>query len=186
MYVFFVFSRNIYTQTFRKGLKPRANTWKYLGGFQILCGALEDLHMQRSDTSRSYPDYFSLFDFTQKLVSINCFEGKSESFSTWKKVFNRTEIPKNSQCFSIHSPGRKHFIPSGNESGGSVFDPSFAGAWPHKIQSLPVPWPYLQAGFIACAASACHTNSSKAAEYLGLLTTFNNNTQYSITILNIQ
>lgn len=110
----------IYLQTFRKGLKPRANTWNYLDEFQIPCGAL-DLHMQRSDTSNIISKLFLTVRLYQKnKVSINCFKGQSEhkeSFSTWKKCsveqkFLRT--PRASQDGgSDYSLGSKLFTPLG-------------------------------------------------------------------------
>lgn len=88
---------------------------------------------------RTYPNSFSQFHFTKvKKVSINCFKGKSEfkeSFSTWNKVLNRTETPKDSQgisawrlrLFPRQQTFHLHSLSQFPESGASVFDPIIAG-----------------------------------------------------------
>lgn len=126
---------------------------------------------------RTYPNSFSQFHFTKvKKVSIHCFKGKSEfkeSFSTWNKVLNRTETPKDSQgisawrlrLFPRQQTFHLHSLSQFPESGASVFDPIFAGflapqdpAPSHFL--IPV---YRQYLFHIQPAHVTHTNLSKPA-----------------------
>lgn len=183
--IFFVFLEicSIYPNIQKRvKAKKRLKPWKHLGGFHILCGALEDLHMQRSDTSKIISKLFLTVQlYPKNKVSINCFKGKSEhkeSFSTWKKCLTEQKFLRIPDASPWIPQAANTSFPLGMSLVVLCVIPSLLGAWPHKSQPLPIPW-HLFTGriYFMCRLCTSHTNSSQPAEYQGCL-------QYSIKILN--